>query len=177
MADTVLTGRAAWVDTLRSTLCQLGHGHAGAAGAANPSGQAGGGVAVRPVLLWSRDFAEWPLGEPAVLDSLGRWLRAPGRRLVFIGHDYAATARIFPRLERWRRDWAHRIDAWSPTLPVEDEAPSLLLAGPVGLQLLDGTHWRSRVVRQAALLRAQWEQTDACLQRCAPAWPVTTLGL
>lgn len=160
-ADTVLVGREAWIGALRQVLCTPGQGMSGG----------------RRLLLWSADFAEWPLDEAPVLDALAQCLRAPGHQLVFIARDYEALARRHPRLTRWRRDWAHRIEAWSPTVPIEGEPAGLLMSGTQAVQLLDAVHWRSRMLGDAPLVRALWEQVDASLQRCAPAWPATTLGL
>lgn len=160
-ADAVLTGREAWVAALRQALCA-------------PAGSTPGD---RRLLLWSPDFAEWPLDEAPVLDALAHRLRAPGQQLVFIAHDVEALSRHHPRLTRWRRDWSHRIEAWTPTAPIDAEPAGLLLSGVQAVQLLDAVHWRTRLVSHAPLLRAWWAQCDASLQRCAPAWPATTLGL
>ncbi|MEK8052208.1 hypothetical protein AACH10_18295 [Ideonella sp. DXS22W] len=160
-AAEVLIGREAWVQALRTALTALP--------ALAP--------APREVLLWGSDFGEWPLDEPAVHAALSLWLREPGRRLVLIGHDFDATARRHPRLTRWRRDWSHRIEAWRPTQPVQGEPMGLLLCGERCWQLLDNVHWRTRIVSDAPMLRAWREQSDACLQRCEPCWPPTTLGL
>jgi len=157
----VLIGREAWVKALREALCGLP--------ALDPQ--------PRDLLLWSRDFTEWPLDEAVVLQALTDWLRGAGHRMRFIGHDFEATSRRHPRLARWHRDWSHRIDAWRPTTPLEGEPTGLLLCGDRLWQLLDNVHWRTRTVSDAPMLRAWREQSDACLQRCEAAWPATTLGL
>lgn len=157
----ILTGRAAWIASLRSALVSL------SAEAASP----------RELQLWSADFAEWPLDEPAVIEALTLWLRPAGRRLTLIARDFETTARRHPRLARWRRDWSHRIDAWSPTVPLEAEPAGLLLLGTQVVQLLDAVHWRSTQGRDAQLARTWRERIDAALQRCEAAWPATTLGL
>lgn len=175
-ADAVLTGRGSWIAALRQALCAPARG--ASAGNTPADGTLTDGTpAERRLLLWSPDFAEWPLDEAAVLDALAHRLRAPGQQLVFIARDVEALARRHPRLTRWRRDWSHRIEAWTPTAPIEAEPAGLLLSGLQAVQLLDAVHWRTRLVSHAPLVRAWWEQCDASLQRCAPAWPVTTLGL
>jgi hypothetical protein len=56
--------------------------------------------------------------------------------------------------------------------------PCLLLADRTLLvQLLDKTHWRGWASNEPASLRAWQERTDALLQRSAPAFAATTLGL
>lgn len=156
-----LVGREAWISGLRDALLALA--------SADPP--------PRDLLLWSADFAEWPLDEAPVLDALSQWLRPNGRRLCLIGRDFEATARRHPRLVRWRRDWSHRIDTWTPTVPLDGEPAGLLLSSALLVQLLDPVHWRARRVADAGAVRLWREQCDASLQRCEPAWPATTLGL
>lgn len=160
-AADVQMGRAAWVQSLREALCAMPR--------LTPL--------PRELRLWSQDFIEWPLDEPAVLAALTDWLRAGAGRVVFIGHDFDAMSRQHPRLVRWRRDWSHRIDAWQPSVPIQSEPVGLLICDGRAWQLLDDVHWRTRTVSDAPMLRALREQSDACLQRCEPAWPATTLGL
>lgn len=132
----------------------------------------------RRIVCVDRDFAEWPLDEPALLDRLTAWLRLPKRRLVLLADRYDEMPRRHARFVRWRADWAHAIDAFSP--PAEDAAdlPTLLVDdGPVSVQLLDAVHWRGRCEvdpRHAQLWR---ENVDAVLQRSEPAFPVSHLGL
>lgn len=157
----VTVGREAWIARLREALLAL-------TSTESPP---------RELLLWSADFAEWPLDEAPVLYALSQWLRPGGRRLCLIGRDFEATSRRHPRLLRWRRDWSHRIEAWTPTAALEGEPAGLLLSGTFLVQLLDPVHWRARVVSDAPAVRAWREQCDASLQRCEAAWPATTLGL
>lgn len=132
----------------------------------------------RRIVCVDRDFADWPLDEPALLDTLTAWLRLPKRRLVLLADRYDEMPRRHARFVRWRADWAHAIDAFSP--PAEDRAdlPTLLVDdGPVSVQLLDAVHWRGRCEldpRHAQLWR---ESLDAVLQRSEPAFPVSHLGL
>ncbi len=133
------------------------------------------------VLLSDLQFADWPLDEPAVLGSLSAWLRPPGRALQVVGHDFAAAARRFPRFARWRRDWAHRVEAWQPTGAEWPAGQRLLLAPTLAAQWLDApnahTATRLRVITNAVHVQALHAQSADFLQRCEPAWPVTTLGL
>lgn len=132
---------------------------------------------VRSVWLADPDFAEWPLDDPAVLDALAAWLRQPGRQLRIAGLHFDQVARAHPRWARWRRDWSHAITVWTPA---EGDLPSDvrgLLAAPLWLQRLEAPDWRLRcdtAPRSARLVEAAIADF---LQRCEPAWPVTTLGL
>ncbi|MBI3369042.1 MAG: hypothetical protein HY021_11560, partial [Burkholderiales bacterium] len=125
--------------------------------------------------LVDADFAHWPLGEPPVLAALTDWVRARGHRVRMIGLDFDSTARQLPRFAAWRRDWAHRFEAWQPE--EAGDLPTLLLWPGAGLELLDPVRWLGRRVQERAAWQALVESCDAKLQRCVPAWPATTLGL
>ena len=165
MPESDLThGRIACSAVLRELLCSLA--------APDPSSTGSGDV-----LLIDSDFADWPLNDPAVMQALQAWMKPPGRRLRIVGLDFDAVARAHPRFLRWRRDWAHRIEAWRPSDGLL--APDLrgLLAGPVALQWLDAPDGCLRKVTDKLQVHAFRERSAAFLQRCEPAWAVTTLGL
>lgn len=133
---------------------------------------------VRSVWCIDADFAEWPFDDPAVLDALLRWAKgSAGRMMQFVAADYAPIARRHPRLSAWRRDWAHCIQAWQPEAEDRLELTGLLVAGDVGLELLDAERWRARRAAGAADVRRLVETSEAIAQRCSPAWPATVLGL
>ncbi len=123
------------------------------------------------------DFAGWPLDEPAVMDALTRWIRLPGRRMVWIGADFDAVESRFARLVAWRRSFAHAVDAFRPVDGEPVDWPCWLLAERSAVTLFDRERWRGRTVTAQAELRAMREAADALLQRCGPAWPATVLGL
>lgn len=132
----------------------------------------------RRIVCVDRDFAEWPLDEPALLDALAAWLRRPKRRLVLLADHFDEMPRRHARFVRWRADWAHAIDAFAP--PADDRAdlPTLLVDdGPVSVQLLDAVHWRGRCELDARHAQLWRENLDALLQRSEPAFPVSQLGL
>lgn len=129
------------------------------------------------LLLIDRDFAAWPLDEPQLLQGLADWLRQPGRRLSIVALDFDGVARSHPRFARWRRDWAHRIEALCPTDGVLPPGLRLLAAGPEVLQWLDAPDWRLRRITDVVHVQSLREQCADFLQRCEPAWPPTTLGL
>lgn len=157
--ELLLTGRDAVIDAWRRAL--LAAADAGA----------------REITGIDAHFADWPLDEPAVLDALVRWARAPGRRLRLIGLDFAITERRHPRFTAWRRDWAHRFEALQPSEPQRAELPALWCFGAESLRVLDRERWRARRVLDAALRRQHAEEAEAIAQRCEASWPATTLGL
>jgi hypothetical protein len=132
----------------------------------------------RRIVVVDRDFAEWPLDDPALLESLTAWLRQPKRKLVLLADDFDAMPRRHPRFVRWRTDWAHAIDAFAP--PAEDrvDLPTLLVDdGSISVQLIDAVHWRGRAERDARQAQLWRESLDAVLQRSEPAFAVNRLGL
>ena len=131
----------------------------------------------RDAWLVDRHFADWPLDEPAVLDRLSGWLRPVGRCLHLVGLDFDTTARALPRFARWRRDWSHRIEVWSPVDGLMPAGLRGLVTADLAWQWLAAPDWRLRQLSHPGQIRAFHEEVADFLQRCEPAWPVTTLGL
>jgi hypothetical protein len=131
----------------------------------------------RAAWLVDRHFADWPLDEPAVLDRLSGWLRPGGRCLHLVGLDFDATARALPRFARWRRDWSHRIEVWTPVDGLMPTALRGLVTADVAWQWLAAPDWRLRQLTDPVQIRVFYEEVADFLQRCEPAWPATTLGL
>lgn len=130
-------------------------------------------------LLWvDPDFAAWPLGDGALLESITAWLRLPMRRLVLLGARWDRLERAHPRFAQWRTPWSHAIDAREPTDLTAADLPTLLLDdGPMVLELWERDPPRGRAGRDAAAAAAARDRIDAPLQRSSPAWPVKPLGL
>jgi hypothetical protein len=130
-------------------------------------------------LTWiDPDFSFWPIGDSALLDALTAWLRLPQRRLVLLAHEYVQIERQHPRFVAWRRNWAHAVDAWTPSSDNEVRLPSLLIDEQrLCLQVFDATHWRGRLSLDERAVRQWHDEIDALLQRCEAAFPVRTLGL
>ena len=131
----------------------------------------------REVWLVDRHFADWPLDETAVLNSLAAWLRSGGGRLVIVGLDFETTARALPRFARWRRDWSHCIDLRCPTDGLMGASLRGLVAGDLVWQWLDAPDWRLRQLSNPLQRQILQEQLADFLQRCEPSWPTTSLGL
>jgi hypothetical protein len=130
------------------------------------------------LMAWvDADFADWPLDDPALLQRLSDWLRLPGRRLQLLAADYEG-ARRHARFMACYRLWSHAISAHGPAQDDAAALPCLLLADDTCLvQLPDKARWRGWATTEPPELRAWRERTDALLQRSAPAFAVTTLGL
>jgi len=148
-------------------------------GAAEPPSAEPAPKRARPRAVWlvDRHFADWPLDDPAVLDSLSTWLRTGGRCLYLVGLDFEATARALPRFARCRRDWSHRIEVQRPADGLMPASQRGMVSSEGAWQWLDAPDWRLRHITNPVHLRAIQEQLADFLQRCEPAWPATTLGL
>jgi hypothetical protein len=148
-------------------------------GAPEPAAATAAGRRLRPRAVWliDRHFADWPLDDALVLDSLSAWLRPGGRSLVLVGLDFDSTARALPRFARWRRDWSHRIEVLRPADGLLPAALRGLVAADGAWQWLDAPDWRLRQLTHPVRVRALCEEIADFLQRCEPAWPATTLGL
>lgn len=131
----------------------------------------------REVWLVDRHFADWPLDETAVLNSLSAWLRPGSGRLILVGLDFETTARALPRFARWRRDWSHCIEPQRPADGLMAASLRGLVADDVTWQWLDAPDWRLRKLTNPVQRQTFREQLADFLQRCDPAWPTTTLGL
>ena len=129
--------------------------------------------------IWLCDatFADWPLGERAVIEDLARWV-APRRHLTLLAHRFDEIARRHGRWSEWRRSWAHLVECRSnPELEAAQFPSICLVPGVISVQLFDPLAHRGLASHQPADELASREAIDAVLQRSAEAFPVTTLGL
>ena len=131
----------------------------------------------REIVFVDRDFADWPLNDPALIDSLSRWIDS-SRLLVVFAHSFDELARRQLRFVAWRRQWAHAVQCRSdPDLEAEQTPTLLLVPGHTCVRLLDRVRCRGTVSNRPVDLTESREAVDALLQRSVEAFPVTTLGL
>jgi len=131
----------------------------------------------REIIFVDRDFADWPLNDPALIDSLSRWIDS-SRLLVVFAHSFDEVARRQLRFVAWRRQWAHAVQCRSdPDLEAEQIPTLLLVPGHGCVRLLDRVRYRGTVSNRPVDLTESREAVDALLQRSVEAFPVTTLGL
>lgn len=131
----------------------------------------------REVFLSDVDFAEWPLGEIAVIDQLTRWAMSHRKLTVLAGH-YDEIVRRHPRWVAWRRQWSHVVECRAADDLEPGAIPSMLLApGVVTVRLFDAEHYRASVSTEVADAVRAREHLDAVLQRSCEAFPASTLGL
>lgn len=131
----------------------------------------------REVWLCDEDFADWPLGERAIVELLTQWA-ASSRRLTLIARHFDEVARRHARWVAWRRDWSHIVSCRTNTELAKGEFPTVLLGlGAVSVRLVDNVHHRGRLSHEKADEVRCKEQVDAVLQRSQEAFPATTTGL
>ena len=131
----------------------------------------------REIVLVDRDFADWPLNEPLVIDALSRWIDS-SRLLVVFAHSFDEMARRQLRFVEWRRQWAHVVQCISDPELEAEQIPTLLLApGRTCVRVLDRVRYRGTVSNRPVDLTESRGTIDALLQRSVEAFPVTTLGL
>ncbi|MEO7851561.1 MAG: hypothetical protein ABIR94_04785 [Rubrivivax sp.] len=130
-------------------------------------------------MLWvDRDFADWPLDDVALLDTLTQWLRLPQRRLQLLAEQFDDLSRRSSRFVAWYRWRSHAVQAHSASEADAAGLPCLLLTEGAGLvQLLDKPHWRGRISTDASDIRQWRDRLVPAWQQSQPSFPPTTLGL
>ena len=134
-------------------------------------------VGCRELLLCDPNFADWPLGERAVVEHLALWA-ASQRRLTLLAEDFAELSRRHPRWIEWRQTWSHVVHCRTNTELEAGQMPTILLApGLLSVRLSDGIHHRGQRSHEAAEGLRCHELLDAVLQRSEEAFPASTTGL
>ena len=152
-------GRIAFHDALRAAFAE-----AASAGCAQ-------------IWLCDPDFADWPLGERSVIESLSAWV-ASQRRLTLIAGDFDPIVRRHPRWVAWRRAWAHVVDCRSNPEIEPNALPTIMVAsGLLSLRLVERVHHRGLLERGPRAAQIGFDTIDAVLQRSVDAFPATTAGL
>jgi hypothetical protein len=131
----------------------------------------------RELWLADEDFADWPLGERAVVEQLTQWAQAH-RRMTLVARHFDELVRRHARWTEWRRQWSHVVECRSFEDAEVGEIPTLLLAdGQACVRLVDRVRFRGSVSRDTAELVRMREWIDAVSQRSVVAFPPTILGL
>ncbi len=128
------------------------------------------------LILSDRDFADWPLGERAVTESLQAWASS-GRRIHFLARDYRLVSSLHPRLVQWRQSWSHIVEARQVSGRGSDELPSALWSDDWTLERLDDQHDAMVASRIPARRVALHERIDGFWRRGQPGFASSVLGL
>ncbi|MCC2676255.1 MAG: hypothetical protein K0R58_3202 [Ramlibacter sp.] len=130
----------------------------------------------REIILSDPDFADWPLGERAVTQSLLDWSHS-GRRITLLARRYDEVVRQHARFVQWRERWSHIVTAMGCSSADALELPSAIWSPGWAMERLDilrcngycGSEPERRLLLRERL--AEW------LAKSSPAFPATTLGL
>lgn len=130
----------------------------------------------RELILCDASFADWPLGEKAVAQSLQAW-SASGRRCILLARRYDDVRRLHPRFVTWRQTWAHIIEARGCPSADALELPSAIWSPAWVMRRLDLERCNGVAGVEPERRVAIRELIDGWLQQSSPAFPSTTLGL
>lgn len=129
------------------------------------------------IVLIDPTFADWPLGERAVVESLARWVGSQ-RRLTLLAFTFDELARRQLRFVEWRRQWSHVVHCRHDGELEAGQIPALLVVPDlVSVRLVDRVRYRGTASSRPLDLTQARETADALLQRSVEAFPVTPLGL
>ena len=130
----------------------------------------------REIAIGDADFADWPLGERAVLEALQAWA-GPGRRLRMLAGDFASVERMHARFVPWRRLWDHIVECRRCEGVGAPAVPSLLWTPGWCLHRVDPVACRGVCGTQAMARTALRQRFDEAWQQGRPAFSASVLGL
>lgn len=130
----------------------------------------------REIILSDATFADWPLGERAVAQSLNDWAHS-GRKLIMLAANYDEVIRRHARFATWRRTWAHIVDCRRNAALSHSDFPSALWSPSWVLERLDLAHCAGFCGAEPSRRVVLKEKIDECLRRSSAGFPATTLGI
>lgn len=134
-------------------------------------------VGCREIWMIDDDFADWPLGEAAVVDDLTHWAVAH-RRCTVVARSFDDVSRRYARWVTWRRLFSHVVQCRTNSDLEAGQMPCILLVpGLLSVRLHDRVNYRGVASRETADAVHWREAIDAVLQRSEEAFPATNLGL
>ena len=130
----------------------------------------------RELILSDATFADWPLGERRVAESLQAW-SATGRRCILLARGYDDVRRLHARFVGWRQRWSHIIEARGCASADALEIPSAIWSPTWVMRRLDVEGCNGIAGAEPERQVAVRELLDGWLQKSSAAFPATTLGL
>ena len=130
----------------------------------------------RELILSDPDFADWPLGERAVTESLRAW-SASGRRCTLLACRYDELTIRHARFVTWRRAWSHIIEARACASADALDFPSAIWSPGWVMQRLDPERCNGYCGAEPERRLLLRESLQEWLAKSSPAFPATTLGL
>ncbi|WP_309679510.1 hypothetical protein [Polaromonas sp.] len=130
----------------------------------------------REIMVSDPSFADWPLGERAVVQALHDW-SSSGRKLTMLAKNYDEIVRQHPRFVTWRRTWSHIVECRASVTTATDDLPSALWS-PVWVLERRGLERCTGITSSDAARRvALRERLNERLHKSTLSFPATTLGL
>lgn len=130
-----------------------------------------------PELVFSDpDFADWPLGERAVVQSLQAWAGA-GRSLRLVAGSFDAFQRQHARFVPWRQRWDHIVQCRECNGPGAAEVPSALWTPAWFLHRIDPLYSRGLSSSETPARVALRHAIDECFRKGRPGFPASVAGL
>lgn len=130
----------------------------------------------RDIILSDATFADWPLHERVVVESLQAWART-GRRLLMLATRFDTVQRQQPRFVTWRQTWDHIIECRQCRSADPQDFPSALWSPTWVMQRHDLVHSGFVCDTDAARRLALRQTLDEWRRRSSPGFPASTLGL
>ncbi len=130
----------------------------------------------REIVLSDPDFADWPLYEREVAQSLQDWSEA-GRKCILLARRYDDVVRRHARFVTWRKTWSHIVDARGCPSADPLELPSAIWTPAWAMERRDLQRcagYSGAEPDRRILLR---EKLNEWLVKSTPAFPASTLGL
>lgn len=128
-------------------------------------------------MVWSdANFADWPLCERSVVESLQAWSQK-GRRLVLLAHSFELMPAKHPRFVTWRRQWGHIIECYVSKSWDATDFPSALWTPEWHLQRVDVPHFRGVASVDARHGLHLKEALNEVRRQGTSGFPATILGL
>lgn len=128
------------------------------------------------IILSDTDFADWPLGESAVVQSLSDWSKR-GRKFTLMAQSFSELPRRHPRFVQWRQRWDHVIECRRCGVGHQDSFNRAVWTPGWMLQRLDGDLYEGVLSREPSRRFQLRERLVESLKTSAPGFPATTLGL
>lgn len=128
------------------------------------------------LVLSDTHFADWPLGERAVVDALSAWA-GRGRHLRLLAQDFGSMRQLHPRFVQWRVTWAHLVEAHALTAASAGEVPSAIWSPGWTMERLDPVRCVGVTTTDGARRVALRERLDTVWLKGSPSLAPTTLGL
>lgn len=130
----------------------------------------------RELILCDADFADWPLGERAVAESLQSWSKT-GRQITLLATRFDGIVRNQPRMANWRKTWSHIVECRRCRDEDPLDFPSAIWGRSWVMQRLSRPLSAGVSGYEADRRVHLREVLDARIRASSPGFPASTLGL